>query len=55
MRIVKFREPKTDSEAQERFVVLEDNGSRLLVQAICDMNFKPTYVYLAADMVEAET
>ena len=38
------------SEASERFIVLEPRGDRVLVQAVCDMNLKPTFVYPASSL-----
>lgn len=50
-QIVKFVAPLTDDERQERFKVCELRGARVLVEFICDMSIRPTFVYLAADLV----
>ena len=50
---VKFSTPLTDDEAEERFVVIEYRGTRLLVEAVCDMRLKPTFVYQVEDLVRA--
>ena len=50
-QIVKFVAPLTDDERQERFKVCELRGARLLVEFMCDMSIRPTFVYLAADLV----
>lgn len=49
--MVRFVAPETDDEASERFVVLELRGDRALVEFVCEMNIKPTFVYRTADMV----
>jgi hypothetical protein len=48
---VKFLSPLNDDEALERFIVLENRGSRVLVEAICNMKIKPTFVYQANDLI----
>ena len=50
---VKFAAPLTADEATERFVVVELRGERVLVEFICDMPIRPTFVYIAADLVAA--
>lgn len=50
-QIVKFVAPLSDDERQERFKVLEPRGERVLVEFVCDMRIRPTFVYLAADLV----
>lgn len=50
---VKFLSPLTDEEAHERFVVIEHRGPRILVEAVCDMRVKPTFVYEVADLTVA--
>jgi hypothetical protein len=52
-QVVKFAVPQTPNEINERFVVLELRGDRVLVQFVCEMNLKPTFVYLCGDMVVA--
>ena len=49
-----FREPLTDDEREEReerCIVLELRGDRVLVEFICAMSIKPASVYLVADLV----
>lgn len=53
-QIVKFAQPTSKGEESERYVVLEVNGDRSLVQFICDWPLKPTSVYLTADLITAE-
>jgi hypothetical protein len=50
-QIVKFVSPLSDDERQERFKILELRGARVLVEFVCDMSIRPTFVYLAADWV----
>jgi hypothetical protein len=49
--MVRFLQPLSDDEASERFRVLELRGDRILVEAICDMQVKPTFVYPARDLM----
>jgi hypothetical protein len=49
--IVKFKDPESEDEKKLRMKVLEDNGDRVLVEALVDMTIKPTYVYLKKDLV----
>ena len=51
--VVKFIAPLTVDEANERFIVLEHRGPRTLVEAICDMQLRPKFVYLTEDLVKA--
>lgn len=50
---VKFTNPATPGEALERFVVLENRGPRVLVEFICTMRIRPTFVYLVSDLTVA--
>lgn len=50
-QIVRFAAPQTADEQTERFEVLEDRGPRLLVQLVCHLTIKPTFVYLASDLI----
>jgi len=50
---VKFSQPQTPEETRERFIVLEDRGDRVLVEAVCDMAIRPTFVYLKNELTEA--
>jgi hypothetical protein len=50
---VKFLSPLTEEEGGERFIVIEHRGPRVLVEAVCDMRVKPTFVYEAADLTVA--
>lgn len=52
---VKFAAPLNEDERQERFTVVELRGDRVLVEFICDMNIRPSFVYLTADLVSAES
>jgi len=48
--VVKFKNPLNADEATERHTVLELRGDRVLVEYICDMNLKPTGVYMVAEL-----
>ena len=48
--VVKFKDPINAGEAAERHVVIELRGNRVLVEFVCNMNFKPMGVYLIDDM-----
>lgn len=50
--IVRFANPTTDAEVAETFKVLEPRGDRVLVEAVCNLTIKPTFVYLVADLVD---
>ncbi len=50
---VRFAEPRSPDEETEQFIVLELRGDRVLVEFMCDMRIKPTYVYLVAELVPA--
>jgi len=52
-QLVKFANPETANEKIERFTVVELRGTRVLVEFVCDLNIKPTFVYLVSEMVEA--
>lgn len=49
---VRFAECMSDSEADERFTVVEHRGDRVLCEFVCDMAIKPQSVYLRADLVK---
>lgn len=48
--IVKFSHPATSDEVVERFLVRELRGDRVLVEFVCNMTIRPTFVYFAADL-----
>jgi hypothetical protein len=50
---VKFLAPLTDEEVRERFIVIELRGPRVLVEAVCDMRLRPTFVYEAIGLTAA--
>lgn len=52
--MLKFKYPQTSTEIDERFQLIEDRGDRLLVELVCDMRVRPTFVYLTDDMTNAE-
>lgn len=52
--IVKFKNPLTPQDSLEQFKVLEIRGDKALVEAICDMKFKPTFVYFTASLIRLE-
>ena len=52
-QIVRFRNPEDDEEANERYVVLEDRGDRVLVmplEGFKDWEIVPTFVYAVNDL-----
>ena len=51
---VQFAAPLSDDEADERFVVIELRGPRVLVEFVCEMNLRPQSVYLIEDLIPAE-
>lgn len=48
--LVRFANPLTTAEQSERFVVLEMRGDRVLVEFVCTMTIRPTFVYLLSDL-----
>ena len=50
---VKFKNPLNDNEEEEQFIILELRGDHVLVEYVCTMNIKPTFVYLMSDLIEA--
>lgn len=52
--MLKFKHPQTPIEIDERFQLIEDRGDRLLVEFVCDMRVRPTFVYLTDDMTDAK-
>ena len=52
-QLVKFATPETANEKMERFTVVELRGTRVLVEFVCELAIKPTFVYLVSEMVEA--
>lgn len=52
-QLVKFANPQSANEMIERFTVVELRGTRVLVEFVCDLAIKPTFVYLVSEMVEA--
>jgi hypothetical protein len=51
---VKFKEILEQGDEELRFIVLEDKGDRVLVQAVVDLPFPPTYTYLKSELVVTE-
>lgn len=52
---VKFLNPLSDDERQERFTVIELRDDRVLVEFICGMNIRPQFLYLTADLEPAQS
>ena len=52
--MLKFIEPMTQKEKDERFILIESRGDRVLVELVCDMAIRPQFVYLTADLVPCE-
>lgn len=54
-QLVKFRDPHTEAEAAERFVVVELRDARILVQCanheFYSWQIKPQAAYFATDLV----
>lgn len=48
--LVKFKEPQDDDEALTVFRVVEDRESRILVELVCDLPIRPTFVYNTAEL-----
>lgn len=51
--IVEFIEP-FDDEAGTTYKVLEVNGDRCIIELICDMRIRPTWIRLTNDLKLAE-
>lgn len=51
-QLVRFIAPLNEDEREEQFTVLELRGERVLVEFVCGMSIRPTFVYLAADLVQ---
>ena len=49
-KIVKFKSVLQGESELSRYIVIEDNGERLLIQFICNLSFKPTFVVLSAEV-----
>lgn len=47
---VKFLAPLSIAESGDRFTILELRGNRMLVELVCTMSFKPTFVYLTSEL-----
>ncbi len=47
---VKWVQPVDANEAGERFIVIEVNGDRCLIEDICDLPIRPTTVARTADL-----
>ncbi len=50
---VKWSCPVDANEAAERFIVLEVNGDRCLIEDICDLPIRPTMVARTAELSPA--
>lgn len=48
--IVKLIHPADSREESARFVLIEDNGNRCLIQLICDMPIAPVECVLREDI-----
>ena len=53
-QLVRFIAPLNEDEREEQFTVLELRGERVLVEFVCGMSIRPTFVYLAADLVPVD-
>ncbi len=51
--VVKWKLVTSEEEANERFIVLEVNDDRCLIEAICSLPIRPTMVGLVWDFVQA--
>ena len=51
--IVKYSHPQAGEE-DLRFLLLEVNGDRVLIQLICDYTIKPTETVLLSDVTMAD-
>jgi len=52
MTTVKYANPQNEAEAAQRFTVIEDRDTRLLVELVCDMPLRPTFCFAKSDFVE---
>jgi hypothetical protein len=52
--LVRFREVLEPADEKSRFVVVEDNGDRLLVRFVCDLPIPPLFTYRRDEMCLAE-
>ena len=53
MKTVIFKNP-IGNEINEKFKVVEDRGDKFLVELICDLPIRPTFVYLKSDLKDIE-
>lgn len=51
--MLKFKNPQNKDEEQERFVLVEDRGDRMLVEFVCDMGIRPVFVYATEELEQA--
>ncbi len=52
--MLKFKDPMDADEQEVRFELVENRGDRVLVKMLnSGMNIEPTFVYLAAELIEA--
>jgi hypothetical protein len=51
--LVRFAEVLEPGDDLARFVVVEDNGDRLIIRLVCNMSIPPTSVVLRSDLVRA--
>ena len=54
-QLVRFVAPLSEDERGEKFTVLELRGERALVEFVCEMSIRPTFVYLAADLIPVDS
>lgn len=48
--LVKFKDGLFSDEEGAQYVVLEDNGSRVIIEFLCDLRFPPQSVALKDDL-----
>lgn len=53
--IVTWREPLDDNERQERFVLIELNGDRCFIRAICNLPLPPIGLACIDDLIPADS
>ena len=51
---VKFAEPQNDQERAARFILIEINGDRGIMQLVCDLPIAPSTLVRLIDVIEAD-
>ncbi len=51
--MVRFMEIVDPGDEDSRFIVIENNGDRLMIRFVCDLPIPPTQVVLRSDVCKA--